>query len=140
MTNPEGITVRYIGNDQRRLFCVQRADCKFWGGDDGWSRVLDKAIIYRTHKDAQIACSALQYAIYKGKPLRTFEVAVTVTLVADDVESIGQEELTRFLADFVRIEVDNTTASGDGPVDGSYVQLRMLLSSLVETPSPRKRF
>jgi hypothetical protein len=138
VTDPKGITVRYIGNDQRRRFCVQRGDSKFWAGDDGWSRILDKAVIYRTHKDAQVACSALQYAVYKGKPVRTFDVAVTITLVADDVESIGQEELTRFLAEFVRIGVENT--SGDGPVDGSFVQLRMRLASLKETKPSRDRF
>lgn len=80
----------------------------------------------------------MQYAAYKGKPLRSFKVAVTVTLVADDVESIGQEELIRFLAEFVRIDVENT--SGDGPVDGSFVQLRMRLASLEETKPRRDRF
>ena len=138
MNDPKGITVRYIGSDQRRLFCVQRGDSTFWAGDDGWSRILDKAQIYRTHKDAQAACSALQYAVYKGKAVRTFEVAVTVTLVADNVESIGQEELTRFLTEFVRIDVENT--SGDGPVDGSFVLLRMRLASLEETKPMRDRF
>lgn len=137
--NPEGVTIRYIGNDSRRLFTIQRGDLKFWTGED-WSRILDKAQIYQTHKDAQAACSALQYAMYKGKPLRTFEVAVTVSLVADDVESISQEELTRFLAGFVRIDVDNTTPFGDGPVDGSFVQLRMHLATLEETKPTRSRF
>jgi len=138
MNSPKGITVRYTGSDQRRLFCVQRGDSKFWAGENGWSRILDKAQIYRTHKDAQAACSALQYAIYKGKPLRSFKVEVHVTLVAAEVESIGQEELTRFLADFVRIDVENT--SSDGPVDGSFVQLRMRLASLEETKPMRDRF
>lgn len=138
MNDPKGITIRYIGNDQRRLFCVQRGDSKYWAGDDGWSRILDKAQIYRTHKEAQAACFALQYAMYRGLPIRTVRVEVSVTLVAGNVESIGQEELTRFLAEFVRIDVENT--SGDGPVDGSFVQLRMRLASLEETPSPRKRF
>lgn len=78
--------------------------------------------------------------MYKGKPLRTFEVAVTVTLVADDVESIGEEDLRRFLAEFVRIDVDNTTPFGDGPVESSYVQLRMRLATLKETKPPRNRF
>lgn len=138
MNDPKGITVRYIGQDQKRLFCLQRGDSKYWAGEDGWTRILDKAKIYRTHKDAQVACSALHYAIYKGKPMRTFEVAVTVTLVAEDVESIGQEQLTRFLAEFVRIDVENI--SGDGPVAGSFVQLRMRLASLEETKPTRDRF
>lgn len=138
MKSPEGITIRYIGNDDRRLFCLQRGDSRFWAGDHGWSRILDKAVIYRTHMDAQVACSALQYAMYKGKPVRTFEVAVTVTLVADDVQSISEEELTRFLGEVVRIDVENTC--GDGPVEGSYVQLRMLLATLTETKPARHRF
>lgn len=139
MTDPKGITVRYIGsNVASRRFCIQRGDSKFWAGADGWTPILDKATIYRIHKDAQAACAALQYALYKGKPVRTFEVAVTVTLVADDVESIGQEQLTRFLAEFVRIDVENI--SGDGPVEGSFVQLRMRLASLEETRPTRDRF
>lgn len=139
MKNPEGITTRYLGNDERRLFCLQRGDSKYWTGGEGWSRILDKAIIFRSHKAAQAACSALQYAMYKGKSLRTFKVEVHVTLAADDVESISQEALTRFLAEAVKIDVDNVSF-GDGPVKGSFVQLRMILGTLEETASSRKRF
>ena len=137
---PENITTRYLGNDERRPFCLQRGDSKYWTCDDDWSRILDKARIFHTHKAAQAACAALQYAVYKGKPLRTYTDAVPVALVADDVESISNEELTRFLAEVVRIDVNNTTTCGDGPAKGSFVQLRMLLGTLEETASPRKRF
>ncbi len=135
---PESITTRYLGNDERRLFGLQRGDFKFWTGEN-WSRILDKARIFHTHKAAQAACSALQYAMYKGRPLRTFKVTVTVTLVADDVERISQEELTSFLAEAVKMDVDNVSFE-DGPVDGSFVQLRMLLGTLKESASSRKRF
>ena len=95
MKNPEGITVRYLGSDVgSRLFCIQRGDSKYWTGDSEWSRILDKARIFHSHKAAQAACAALQYAMYKGRPMRTFEVTVTVTLAADDVASISQEELS----------------------------------------------
>lgn len=137
--NPLGITTRYIGNDERRLFCLQRGDFKFWTCGGGWSRILDKARIFHTHKAAQAACSALQYAMYKGKPLRTFKVEVIVTLVAEDVESVSQEELTRYLGEATNMEVNNV-AFGDGPVDGSFVQLRMLLATLEETKPTRSRF
>ncbi|NDC79171.1 MAG: hypothetical protein EBZ67_15065 [Chitinophagia bacterium] len=107
--------------------------------DGGWSRVLDEARIYRTYKDARIACSALQCAMHKGKSMRTFEVTVTVSLVADDVERISKEELARFLGEATTMSVDNV-AFGDGPRDKSFVQLRMLLRTLEETQSPRERF
>lgn len=140
MKNPLGITVRYLGsNVASRLFCVQRGDSKYLTVDGGWSRVLDEAKVYRTHKDAQIACSALQCAMYRGKPLRTFEVTVTVSLVADDVEQISQEELARFLGEATTISVDNV-AFGDGPRDQSFVQLRMILRTLEESASPRRQF
>ena len=137
--NPEGITTRYLGNDERRLFCLQRGDSKYWTGGDGWSRILDEARIFHTHKAAQAACSALQYAMFKGKPLRKFNVTVTVTLVADDVESVSQEELTRYLGEATNMEVNNVVF-GDGPVDGSFAQLRLPLGPLEETVASRKRF
>src|SRR3954453_3122129 len=96
VTNPEGITVRYIGNDERRLFCIQRGDSKYWTGDDGWSRILDKARIFHTHKAAQMTCAALQYQQYRGLPIRTFRIEVSFTLAADEVETISEEELADY--------------------------------------------
>lgn len=140
MNDPKGITVRYIGsNVASQRFCLQRGDSKYLTGDGGWSRVLDEAKIFRTHKDAQIACSALQCAMYRGKPMRTFAVTVTVTLVADDVGSIRKDELARFLGEATTICVNNITF-GDGPRDQSFVHLRMVLRTLEETASPRERF
>ena len=139
MTDPKGITIRYIGNDARRLFCVQRGDSTFWAGDHGWSRILDKAIIYRTHKAAQVACSALQYAMYRGLPIRTFRVEVTITLAASEVESISKEDLASYIKSAIRLDVSNTDF-GDGPIEGSFVQARMLMATLEETQPSRKIF
>ena len=136
--NPAGVTIRYMGSDDRRIFVLQRGDLKFWTGEV-WDKTLDKAMIFHDHKTAQATCSALQYQRYKGKPMRTFTVEMSVTLVADDVEGVSQEELARFIAEAVRIDIENVVF-GDGPVDGSFVQLRMILVTLEETASSRKRF
>lgn len=140
MKNPEGITVRYLGSDvASRLFCIQRGDSKYWAGDDGWSRILDKARIYHTHKAAQIACSALQCAMYRGLPIRTFRIEVCITLAADKVEAIAKEDLADYIRSALRLDVSNTDF-GDGPVEGSFVQARMRMSTLEETQPPREFF
>ncbi len=139
MKNPDGITVRYIGNDDCRLFCLQRGDSKYWTGDDGWSRILDKARIYHTHKAAQIACSALQCAMYRGLPIRTFRIEVSITLAADEVETISKEELGDYIGSALRLDVANADF-GDGPVEGSFVQARMRMATLEETQPTRKFF
>lgn len=139
MKNPEGITVRYIGNDDRRLFCLQRGDSKYWTGDDGWSRILDKARIFRDHKTAQMTCAALQYQQYRGLPIRTFRVEVCITLAACEVEKISKEALADYIGSALRLDVSNSDF-GDGPVEGSFVQARMLMATLEETEATRKCF
>lgn len=139
MRNPEGITVRYIGNDDRRLFCLQRGDSKYWTGDDGWSRILDKARIFRDHKTAQMTCAALQYEQYRGLPIRTFRIEVSIILAADEVETISKEELANYIGSALRLDVANADF-GDGPVEGSFFQARMRMATLEETESTRKVF
>jgi hypothetical protein len=132
------LLVRYIGADHARRHVIQRGDGKFWTGE-GWSKILDKAKVFVEHKDAQTACAALQYQQYKGKPIRSFKVEVNITLVADEVEEITQEQLTEYLSKSLRLDMENSV-HGDGPVEGSFVQARMKLSSLEETEPTRKKF
>jgi hypothetical protein len=137
--NPEGITVRYIGNDNHRLFCLQRGDSKYWTGDGDWSRILDEARIFQDHKSAQMTCAALQNQQYRGLPIRTFRVEVSITLAAEEVESIRKEALADYIASALRLDVSNSDF-GDGPAEGSFVQARMLMATLEETQPPRKFF
>lgn len=139
MKNPEGVTVRYIGNDNHRLFCIQRGDSTFWTGNDCWSRILDEARIYHTHRDAQVACSALQYQQYRGLLIRTFRIEVSITLASDAVETICKEELANYIRSALRLEFANADF-GDGPVGGSFAQARMRISTLEETEPTRKFF
>lgn len=132
------LMVRYFGADHNRYHCLQRSDGAFWTGT-GWSRILDCAKVYRSHKDAQIACVALQRRQYGGKPMRTFKLEAIVALVADDVHEISQDQLAEFISKAVRLDVESSLF-GDGPVEGSYVQLRLRLATLEETDSARKRF
>jgi hypothetical protein len=122
-----------------RLFCIQRGDSKYWTGDDGWSRILDKARIFHTHRTAQTTCAALQYEQYRGLPIRTFRIEVSIILAADEVETISKEELATYIRSALRLDVSNTDF-GDGPVEGSFVQARMLMATLEETESTRKFF
>jgi hypothetical protein len=138
MRNKYAVTVRYIGADHARRFILQRADYKFWTGA-GWSAALDNAKVFYDHGAAAQACAAIQYRQYKGKPLRTFKVELTVTLVADAVEDISRDALARYIAEAVRIDVENTV-HGDGPVEGSFVQARLLLKTLEETRRYRRKF
>jgi hypothetical protein len=138
MKRKDTVTVRYIGADHARRFCLQRADYKFWTGD-GWDAALDSAKVFRDHGAAAQACAAIQYRKYKGKPLRTFKIELAVTLVADAVEDISREALVRYIAEALRIDVENTV-HGDGPVEGSFVQARLLLKTLEETRRYRSKF
>jgi hypothetical protein len=138
MKNKYAVTVRYIGADHARRFILQRADYKFWTGD-GWDAALDSAKVFYDHDTAAQACAAIQYRQYKGKPLRTFKVELAVTLVADAVEDISREALVRYIAEALRIDVENTV-HGDGPVEGSFVQARLLLKTLEETRRYRRKF
>jgi hypothetical protein len=132
------ILIRYCGSSANRFHILQRGDGQIWTGD-GWSRVMDCAAIFRSHKDAQRACAALARQRYGGKPMRTFRMEVAVALIADRVEDISQEQLADFIAQAVRIDVENSL-HGDGPVEESFVELRFCLRTLEETQSPRKRF
>jgi hypothetical protein len=134
----ETLMVRYTGADHARRFVIQRGDGKFWTGE-GYSKIMDSAKVFNDHKTAQITCSALQYQKHKGKPIRTFKVEVNITLTADDVDSVSQEMLTDWLSKALRIDIENSV-HGDGPVEGSFVQARMKLSSLEETEPTRKKF
>ena len=100
---------------------------------------MDCAKIFRQHRDAQRECVALQRRQYGGKAMRTFRLEVAVALVADDVQDIAHEQLAEFITLAVRIKVESSQF-GDGPVDGSFVQLRFRLKTLEETQTTRNRF
>lgn len=132
------LMIRYAGRDGFRTFHIQRSDFKFWTGD-GWSRILDMAQVFRDHKTAQITCAALQYEQYRGLPIRTFRIEVSITLAADEVETISKEDLADYIRSALRLDVANSDF-GDGPVEGSFVQARMRMATLEETESTRKFF
>jgi len=138
MRNVNTVLIRYFGADWNRYHCLQRGDGMFWTGE-GWSSVLDCARTYRLHKDAQIACAALQRCQYGGKPMRTFKMEVVVALVADDVHEISTEQLAEFIGKAVRLDVESSLY-GDGPVEDSFVQLQLRLATLEETQATRNRF
>ena len=139
MKNVNAILIRYCGADCNRYHVLQRGSGEFWTNEGGWSRIFDCAKIFREHRDAQRECVALQRRQYGGKPLRTFKLEMTVSLVADDVDDITQEQLAEFISQAVRIEIESSLY-GDGPTDGSFVQVVLKLASLEETKSTRKRF
>jgi len=140
MKGKDTVTVRFIGADHARRYCLQRADYKFWTGDgDGWDAALDNAKVFYDLDAAAQACAAIQYRQYRGKPLRTFKVELAVTLVADAVEDISREALVKYIAQALRIEVLNTV-HGDGPVEGSFVRARLMLKTLEETRRYRRKF
>lgn len=132
------IFIRYCGTSANRFHILQRGDGLIWTGD-GWSRLMDCAKIFRSHKDAQRAYASLARQRYGGKPMRTFKLEVAVALVADDVNDIRQEQLADYISRAVRVDVENSIFD-NGPIEGSYVELRLLLATLKETESARKRF
>ena len=138
MKNVNCLFIRYLGSSANRHHVLQRASGEFWDGDS-WTRILDCAKIFRVHKDAQRACAALQYEQYKGLPMRSFKIVMSVTLVADNVEDISEEALKTYISNSMRIDMESSLF-GDGPVQGSFVQGRLILSTLKETESPRERF
>jgi hypothetical protein len=138
MKNVNAILIRYVGADWLRQHILQRGNGDFWTGD-GWSKIRDCAKVFRQHKDAQRACVALQRGQYGGKPMRTFKIEAVVALVADDVHKISKEQLADFIEKAVRIDIESSVFN-DGPVQGSYVQLQLRLTTLEETDSARKRF
>jgi hypothetical protein len=137
MKNSDTLMVRYTGTDENRRFVIQRGDFSYWTGEK-WSKILDNAKVFNDHKSAQTTCSALQYQRYKGKPIRTFKVEVSLTLAADDVANITPQQLAEYLSKAMRLDVENSVF-GDGPVDGSFVQARMKLTSLEETVPTRNK-
>jgi hypothetical protein len=134
----KNVNIRYCGSDSNRYHILQRGNGDIWTGD-GWSRIMDCAKVFREYRDAQLECAALQRQQYGGKPQRTFRLEMTVSLVADDVEDITQEQLAKFISRAVRIEIESSQF-GDGPVEGSFVLMRIKLASLEETEAGRRRF
>src|SRR6516162_10036821 len=116
MRNVNAVLIRYFGADWNRYHCLQRGDGTFWTGE-GWSSVLDCAKVFRLHKDAQRECAGIQLRQYGGKPMRTFRLEVAVALVADEVHEISTEQLTEFIGQAVRLDVESSL-HGDGPVHG----------------------
>lgn len=139
MKNVNAILIRYYGADWNRYHVLQRGSGEFWTGDGGWSPILDCAKVFRLHTDAQRACLALQRRQYGGKPLRTFNMKAVVALVADKVDEISMEQLAEFISRAVRIDIESSLYN-DGPVDGSFVHVKLRLATLEETESARKRF
>jgi len=135
---PTAIHIRYYGPDHHRMYCLQRANGEFWTGN-GWSKILDCAKIYRRQRDAGRDCSRLQNRQYRGLPWRTFKVEMRVALVAEDVEVIGTDALAEYLAEAVVVTIENSV-HGDGPVERSFVQTKILLATLEEIEPSRKRF
>ena len=131
------LRIRYIGSDSSRLFTIQRGDFKFWTGD-GFSRVLDMAKIFHDHDSAATAVAALQYQQYKGKPVRAFKLELDIVLAADGIEEISMEALAAYIRKSLKLNVDSV--HGDGPVEGSFVQARLLVATLEETVPRRERF
>src|SRR6266487_3816870 len=105
MKNVNAILVLYCGADCNRYHVLQRGNGDFWTGNS-WSRILDCAAVYRLHKDAQRACTALQRQQYGGKPMRTFKMEAVVALVADDVQEIRKEQLADFISQAVRLDIE----------------------------------
>lgn len=132
------VFIRYCGASANRFHVLQRGDGQFWSGD-GWSRIMDCAKHFRLHRDAQRECAALARQRYSGKPMRTFKMEITVALVADDVDDISKEQLADLISQAVRIDVENSVF-GNGPVEGSFVQARIILRTLEETESTRRCF
>ena len=132
------LRIRYIGPDFARMFTIQRGDFMYWDGD-GWTKILDKAQVFHDHTAAGTTVAALQYQQYQGLPIRTFKLELSITLAADDVGAISQQQLARYIIDALRLEVENSVF-GDGPVEESFVQARLQMASLEETVPNRKRF
>ena len=130
MIDKNSLMIRYLGG-ANRTFIIQRGDRKYWTGK-GWIKSIDRAKVYMDHKAAQTACVALHHERYQGKPMRTFKLAVNITVIGDQIEKITKSKLARFLAKAVRIDVD--TVHGDGP-DGAFVQARLSSATLQETAS-----
>jgi hypothetical protein len=136
--NGNALLIRYFGSDSNRYHILQRGNGDIWTGD-GWSRIMDCAKVFREYRDAQMECAALQRQQYGGKPQRTFKLEMAVSLVADDVEDITQDQLAKFISRAVRIEIESSQF-GDGPVNGSFVEMRLKIASLEETEPRRRRF
>jgi hypothetical protein len=132
------VFVRYCGTSANRFHILQRGDGQIWTGE-GWSRIMDCAKHFKLHRDAQREYAALARQRYGGKPMRSFKMEVSVALVADDVSDISQEQLADYIARAVRVDVENSVHN-NGPIEGSFVELRLLLATLKETESTRKRF
>ena len=137
-THKDCLRIRYIGPDFARMFTIQRGDFMYWDGD-GWTKILDCAKVFHDHKSAGTTVAALQYQQYKGKPIRSFKLELSITLAADNVSEITQAQLEKFIIAAVQIEVENSVF-GDGPVEGSFVQARLLMATLEETVPRRQRF
>lgn len=132
------LRIRYIGSSCSRMHTIQRGDFAYWTGD-GWSRVLDMAKVFRDYDAAATTVAALQYRQYRGLPIRAFKMELSFLLAADDVGGITVEQIKKYIANSIKLSVDNDV-NGDGPVDGSFVQARLKIASLEETKPSRERF
>ena len=119
-----------MGSDERRRFVIQRGDHKFWTGKK-WSSALNDATVFASHRVAQGACNDIYTSEYGGKPTRTFRCTLEINLVGDDAAKVSREMLLRFVCDAVRIDVA-TADYGDGPLDDTLVQARLVLKTLRE--------
>lgn len=136
--NEKALMIRYIGTNENRMYTIQRGDFKYWTGD-GWSMIVDKAKVYHDHGSAATTVAALQYKQYQGKPVRAFKMEIGFLVAADDVGGIDIEKIKKYIANAIKISVDNDV-NGDGPVDGSFVQARLKINSIEETVPTRTVF
>lgn len=130
MRTEKTLMIRYTGGDFRRRFIIERGDHRFWTSE-GWSPAVEDSMLFASHHMAQKKCNEIYDVEYGGKPTRTFHCSVEVTVVGDEVARVSREMLLRFLYDAVRIDVA-TADYGDGPLEDTLVQARMMLTTLRE--------
>lgn len=129
--------VRFVGTDDDRKFLLQRGDNWFWTGD-GFSPYRDDAQEFADKREADLARHALKYDEYRGKPMRTFKLTVSLTVIGDAVKGLTVQELAAFLVKAMHVNID-TGSHGDGP-GTTYVLPRFHAKTLTETPAPRPRY
>jgi hypothetical protein len=123
------LAISISGSPAWNRYLIVRNDGRFWNGKR-WTRLRRRARLYARGQDVALAFRKLEERLYEDKPLRKFEVTMSVRVRAD--QDFDIKAISAYLHGAVSIMIDHD--KGTGPVPDSLVQLDVTWAEMREVP------
>lgn len=130
--------VRIVGGPAARRYLLQRSDGKFWGSMSRWVVRENKALVYRTVREAQAGCRPFINRQTRGEPRRQFACTLSVSVIGNDTDRVTADDVADYLRKALVMGIDYEMRY-DGPLADQHVEVRARVGSMAEVVSVRLR-